>query len=258
MADSKDMWLGDDLNVGTIQDGAMKGIGIGNAFGNAFQRMLNLFARPIVLSTQALFRKDMGERFLDPNQAFLTIVVIIVATGVSFLSGLEGYRDPNNPFARSVPDARTTISLIVGAVWLAGFIAAVAWHFRVTLPKRGRDSILWHSRSNGVPRVPGITLPIELAIVWALSFLAFFAGLFGFGVLLFVSALFTLQSDLYLKTEFYNRVLDAIDSQIESEELGEAIERKLSPAQARGVQAWMPAHISDDYRKKVAKLFKRS
>ena len=105
--------------------------------------------------------------------------------------------------------------------------------------------------------MPRITLAMELAIVWALSFLAFLMGLLGFGVLLFLSALATLRSDLYLKTQFYNRVLDMIDDQIESEWLGEAVEKKLSPAQARGVQAWMPAHISDDYRRKVAKLFKK-
>jgi hypothetical protein len=225
----------------------------GYRLGKSIARVLMVLVRPIVLSTQALFRKDMGERFLTLNQTVLTGAVIVAAAAATFLGG---YQSAHTLAARQEADATAACAVIFGVLWLGGFVAAAVWHFQVTLRKRGRDTILWHSRSNGVPRVPQITFPMELAIVWGLTVLAYWFGLFGFGFLLMLSGLFAWQSDVCHKKEFYNRVLDQIDGQIESEWLGEAVEKRLSPAQAHGVDTWMPAHISDDYRRKVAGFLK--
>ena len=129
-------------------------------------------------------------------------------------------------------------------------------HCQITLRQRRNKAVLWHSRSDGTPRLPVLKLYVQLAILLVLAIVLFSTKLYGFGVLIALSLVLTFLVDYSAKKELYNRVLDAIDGQIASEWMGKAIEQRLSANDAHGLNASLLAHVSDEYRKKVAKLFK--
>jgi len=257
--------MADDDFGGAIADGAKTGLQIGAVISAVIAGLMMLLARPFVLVTQVLFRRDLGERYFDILQAMLSLVLIVAATAATVAT--------SGPTSSVVPqygaygevhyqtqinaDSRTTPAYAIGIVWVVAFLAASAWHFRVAIPRRYRNGIMWHSRSDGVPRLPAITESLEVVILIALTVLAYWFKLEGFAVLLTFSVLTTIMSNAKKKAELYNRVLDAIDGQIESEWLGKAIEERLTPKNAHGLDATLPVYVSDAYRQKVAKMFKR-
>ena len=141
---------------------------------------------------------------------------------------------------------------------MGAFVVASGWHYWMDLRLRRKAGGQWHSRSTGVPRIPGQNLIYELVFLGLLAGLAFVGHLWGIGDLLALSLILTAASERHARMQLYNRILDAVDGQIESEWLGKAIEERLSPARAHGLTASLPAHVSDEYRRKVATLFKGS
>jgi hypothetical protein len=223
------------------------------------------FARPIVLVTQVILRKDLGERYYTQVQTLLCVGLLLLATfGPSIVDpyGSGGGRSYYNPYTgvttyERAPQQNPTTAYICGDIWLVLFAVASSWHYWVSLRLRRKAGGQWHSRSNGLPRFPQQNLFYELALIGLLAGVAFVEHVWGIGILLSASFLLTAAAERHARQELYNRVLDAVDGQIESEWLGKAIEQRLSPAQTQGLSASLPAHVSDTYRKKVAELLKR-
>lgn len=251
--------MADDDFGDAMVSGAKSGVQIGAAIGAAIAGLMMLLARPFVLVTQVLFRKELGERYFDVIQVYLSLLLIIVATAATIWSADVSYNSSYGFYFRHTleSDFITTAGWVFGILWTVAFMAATAWHFYFTLPRRGRGGIMWHSRSDGIPWFPRITEVLEVVIIGALMVLAYWFKLEGFAVLLTFSFLTTIGTNAKKKAESYNRVLDAIDGQIESEWLGKAIEEKLTPSNAHGLNAPLPAYISNDYRKKIGQMFKR-
>jgi hypothetical protein len=70
--------------------------------------------------------------------------------------------------------------------------------------------------------------------------------------LLLISLAMSYLSDVATARQFWNRVLDAVDGQIEAEELGKAVQERLTPAQASGLNVCVPSYASAESRKKIA------
>jgi hypothetical protein len=79
----------------------------------------------------------------------------------------------------------------------------------------------------------------------------------GFTGLLTMSLLLGIAADQAAAKKFWNQVLDAVDGQIEAEELGKSVEKRLTPAQASGLNVCVPSYVSDESRKKIAGALNR-
>jgi len=254
-----------DLNFGGVLGQSVQdGVRIGNLIVNTFSWIFFLLSRPLVLVTQVFFRKELGERYLTGLQVTACLVLIFAAAAITVeTSTVTTYQNSYNNWGRVVRTEvtnvtwQTKVAYLLALLWIGGFLSVASRHFQITLRKRRTNGVLWHSRSDGTPRWSLSNIYVELAILIVLAVLLFWGKLYGFGVLVALSFAVTALADHHAKKQLYNRVLDAIDGQIESEWMGKAIEQRLSANDAQGLNASLPAHVSDEYRKKVAKLFKQ-
>jgi len=119
------------------------------------------------------------------------------------------------------------------------------------VPRRYRKGVRWHSTSDGVPRHSALTQEVQAAILLACCGVTRAVGLVEVSLLLMLSLLLWTAGEAHARGQFWNRVLDAIDGQIEGEELGDAVARRLSPAQASGMNVCVPSYVGDAYRRKI-------
>lgn len=80
-----------------------------------------------------------------------------------------------------------------------------------------------------------------------------FFGVPLLGLLMIYSAIHSAMNDAHAMSQFYNRILDAIDGQIEADNLTKAIEYRLEPTQIEGMLATLPANMSKDFRSKIVR-----
>jgi hypothetical protein len=246
--------------------GIKDGWRLGNQIAQVLSRIFFLLTRPLVLVTQVLFRKQMGERYFTPLQAGFSAALILIANAVTVIVCNPLWQNDYYYYPNSPAHVRAAFAGIVGDLWFIVFLLITGWHFRVTVPRRRKQDIRWYSRSDGLPRLPipafwGIDqvqcqLLFEVAVVVVLAIAAFCLRFYGFGVLLALSALITYAADAEERKRFHQRVLDAADGEIESQWLAEAIERRLSPDKTEGLKVSLPAACSKAYRQRVANLFR--
>lgn len=212
---------------------------VANTIQTIVLEVFNLFARPFVLVTRVLFHTELGERYFNEMQAALCMILIAAATLVSKATA-GGF------------------GVIIGIAWGAAFLYCTWEHFRTTVPNRYRNGIRWHSRSEGIPRLPEFSKVVQGIILAVATTLAFLIHLHGFGLLLLFSLMMSIMADLAAAKQFWNRMLDTVDGQIEAEELGKAIEQRLTPQQASGLNVCVPAYVSQESRRKMAAALNRS
>lgn len=257
---------GDKLQFAEALGGGVKdGVKIANTIMQAAAWIFFAFSRPVVLVTQVLLRKDLGERYFTVAQAALSILLILAAINAPIWiakldrgSSPSGYYDNyGNYYSRPVPSSPliSTANTVIGVLWIIGFAVASLWHFFVVAP-RLRDE-LWHSRCDGVPRLAFQNILVELVVLLILACIFLWTHVYGIGTLLALSFVLTAAADIHARKALYNHILDARDSKIDSEFLGKAIEDNLARAEAHGVNASLPAHVSMAYRRKLAEYFKK-
>jgi len=269
-----------ESDVDAIIKGGRDGAQIGKIAAQAIAWLFFIISRPAVLVTLVYLRKDLGERYFTVIQAVLGLLLIMLATGatVDFLRAPQSriLNYTSNPYINNYyrnnyynaypqyspygppPEApsstgRIDFALFVGGFWEISFALLAAKHFLITLRQRQKNGVLWHSRSDGTPRFKFLG---EVILLVLLAIFTYWTRLYGICALLSLSLFITFMADAHARKELYNRVLDVIDGQIESEWLGNAIERKLNPGQAHGLNAALPARVSNQYRRSVTKYFK--
>lgn len=234
---------------------AKSGVQTGEAFGKAIGHLFFLFSRPLGLVTQVFFRKDFGERYFTVAHAFGAYILIAAATFVTYrvpypreLWGATQRTFVTQEMIGNIEAIRQT-SVWVGVAWVAVFfLAHVQQSFGVW--RRHKAGGRWHSRCMGVPRVAIITETPQYVLGVALTAGALYLGYSGFAILFMVSVAQTAAADRWAAKEMYHRVLDSIDSEIESKNLGEAIQKRLSPQDAEGLHAQLPNRIGAHIKKR--------
>lgn len=234
-----------------IVSGAKKGGEYGRMIAQILIGVFFVLTRPICLVSQVLFRRDFGERHLTGFTALGGAALIGVATGVSVLMV-----DRNNvPWggleSSSLPSGRI-VPMVIGGVWLLLFVAGVKEQaYRVR--SRHRMGVRWHSWNSGVPRVSSMTGGVEMVLGIGLGIVMCFLGVPLLGLLMIFSAIHSAMNDAHAMSQFYNRILDTIDGQIEADNLTKAIEYRLEPTQIEGLLATLPTSMSKDFRSKIVR-----
>jgi hypothetical protein len=147
----------------------------------------------------------------------------------------------------------TSATILKAALWSwIGLVALASLDHRRRIRARYRLGTRWHSMCMGVPRLPGLTDYAQYAATAGIAVAAWYANLPMFAGLLAASLWAGWMQDEFAAKAFWNRVLDAVDAQIDAENLGKAVEARLKPAQAEGAFAYVPAYVSPEGRGRVA------
>lgn len=217
--------------------------------------------RPIHLTTDLIFRKNFGERYINPLHGLTTLGLV----------GAVGYTDRFFCGSRAVGwlaaliDPRWAI-LAVGLVWIAALIVALVLHVR-DIRERYRTGRIVHTRYHGqfvgfAFGPLGTVVPIErhptkdektageaVAVALGLAFgvVCFLFGLYHLLGLAIVSVILSDGARRAAAELFRQQMLDVIDARIEAENLGGAVMGRY-PIAPEGVTAPVPAIASTEYR----------
>lgn len=203
-----------------------------------FLAFLVSLIRPIATVTEKLYRRQMGERYFTRWNVFIGVPLIIAAClPLSILRG-RGL----DWMEWSITD---WVSVTIGCVWLAVFVWESVAHFR-DVRRRYRENVLWHSYCYGV----GFDKrPSDIAACCVIAGIA--AGwfhLYGIMLLLVFSGGFSVQMRAFEMMKMRKAYLDTIDGKIEQWCFAEAVRNRLTPGQAIGLVAPLPAYIPDESR----------
>ena len=173
------------------------------------------------ISVEVFLRYDFGERYLKPLAALLGfgwIYLIYIAYG-EYHDGAQAL-------------------LYFGYTFLAVCGLHIVW-----IQIRNQFGYRWHSKSTGVPWAPltwiapsqvTLFLLIEPGIVIGLALFAVARDQQLLGQYLIAAAVALVGKYLIQRAHFREKLLDAIDSQIESEVFAEALKGTPSPRKALG------------------------
>ncbi len=228
---------------------AKRGVQIGEAFATAFFYVIRLMLKPLALVTQVLVRRSFGERYFTDASVLLSMVLIAGGVGLTrtipvFSASHALYLWMAGTNWKLPPFFRPRQFYWIWAIWMILFVAA-AWENRIRAWLRNRKGERWHSRCVGVSRISGMGNVMQYLVVIGLAICADLTGDVVLSGLIVTSLSAAIVIDRGIAKDLYNRALDAIDGQIESEELGKAIEQRLSPKQASGLHARLPRRLSN-------------
>ena len=211
------------------------------------------FSRPFALLTQGIFRKDIGERYFTGFNAILGLVLLVGLTygSASMASGMGYYNSP--PFVmRMHASTRNTLAWVIGIGWIVCFAACTGLHFwKIRQRYQSSPPALWHSRCLGLPRVPLLYEKVQWVIQIALIVLTGWMGLLLYSIALLFSLLVWSTQDAIAKAMLQWEMLDRIDARIEMEYRDKAIEERLSPQRAAGLNVSLPSYVSDEMRRTI-------
>lgn len=232
-----------------------KAVNDGVRIGRAFASVFIMLIRPLILTTRVIIRKDLGERYLTPLNAMVGAILIVGAAWMTVAMPVKIETVVADrwgmPTRSLVIEDRATAAYVIGGVWAVLYLVGLIDH-RIRLRNRYANGIRWHSRCSGVPRLPNAREWAVYVAAGGIAFLGFYNHLPLLAVLLVGSIAFAILEDGHAAAEFWGRVLDAVDGQIESENLGKAVKDRLTPDRAEGVHAPVPGYVKDAYRLRVA------
>lgn len=225
---------------------ARDGWRIGATFANVFWNVVLFLIRPLGLLTQVFFRKEMGERYFSPLPTFVAAVILWATYMMTLrlpaptplLWLYLTVTDQREVTAFYVRDARIWIPV----VWAIVF-AIAAWENRIRAWRRNRNGVKWHSRSMGVPRIPGMGNLFQYTTLIVAAGLLDVMALSWFALLVLLSVAATMATDYSVARQLYNSVLDALDAELESETLNQAINERLTPKQLNGIALRLPKSL---------------
>lgn len=205
--------------------------------------ILQALIAPAVTTTQVILRRQLGERYFTGWNLFAGAGLIVSAAPLSLLT--RRYIDVSDFIYVGLPMV----------AWLGAFLYFGVTHF-ADVRRRYKDGNAWHSRCSGVSRWE-FALPrqlpmmaVEIAGVMLIGIICCFIGLLGFGILLIVSGHMAWLSWSISSMEFKTKILDSIDSQLESENLAAAIVERRKPKDTAGFEAPVPAYIPQAFRER--------
>lgn len=238
---------------------AKSGWRMGQEIVSAIFNVILILLRPLALLTQVFFRYRFGERYFTQGTLVGAFVLIFAANA---LSGMVPPPYPvarvyllitqTNEFTLPFSFANSVAWMLVGWVFV---LAAASWEnwFRIrAMHRRGEK---WHSRCAGIPRVPGMGNLIQYVVVGLAAICVDLTGASWFAILIAASLAATIVLDRAAARELYNKVLDVLDAEIESETLGAAVKQRLAPKDAHGLYARLPAYINSDTMDRIAMAF---
>jgi hypothetical protein len=236
----------------SVQDGVRLGKMIGG--------FLAILARPVSLTTQALFKKNMGERYFATWHAVVALGLILLASWASFQDTKSSQTRVTNSYGeRSIytQSGRFTPMrvYVVGGVWLTAFTFVTLVH-RARIRSRYERGERWHSRCSGEPIHEQLRPWARYLATAGIGLGLYKLRLEPIAGLVWVSLIVTMMDDEWERWLFYSAVLDAVDGQIEAEHLAVAVEKRSKPSEVAGVVAPLPSYISDSYRLKVAEAIR--
>lgn len=215
---------------------------------NAMLSIVMACVRPIATLTEVFFRKDMGERYFTAWNVFVGWVLL---AGIGVLQRFLLAPGRYDYYGRFYPKDEW------GATEWAPYIALGVWALLFTLLaneqrhaviRRYNKGIRWHSGNCGIRRLPlpyviekGIPFVVGIALALALR-------LYMLGGLMVLSGIVSIALRYYEALKFRERLLDIIDGQIEQENLAKVVKDRLKPEQTEGLQAPLPAYVSDEFR----------
>lgn len=211
--------------------------------GRVLLLILQALIAPAVTTTQVMLRRQLGERYFTGWNLVAGAGLIMAAAPLSLVT-------------RRYIDVSDLIYVGLAMVaWLGGFVYFGVKHF-ADVRHRYRDGQVWHSRCSGVSRID-FPLPkqipmeaVEIAGVMLIGLICCFIGLLGFGLLLIASGNMAWLSWSISAMEFKTKILDSIDSQIESENLAAAVVERRKPKDTVGFEAPVPAYIPQAFRER--------
>jgi uncharacterized protein YqgC (DUF456 family) len=224
---------------------------ITDAMIHAVLALLVMLIRPVATLTEIFFRKDMGERYFTSWNAIAGYWILAFASiplGMPW-PGRGGY-DELGIYRTATSSTSKEAWLFIAFAWSAALTVCTFLQYQ-SVKKRYVEGGRWHSRNVGVPRYPSLSIYIEkaLPIVAGVAIMWWFQ-IYGFGLLLIVSGVVSILLRLYEAHMFRERVMDVIDGQIEQEYLGKAVMERSKPGEVDGLQAPLPAYVSQKFRQK--------
>jgi len=224
--------------------------------GRMFAQAITVLLKPLAIITQMFYRKEMGERYVQQWHILVGAGFICLATYASANGTIYESRVVQDTFGQlrstEVPASRThPLAYWIGGAWLVVFFLACTEH-RLRIRGRYKRGQRWHSMCLGVPRLPILTELVQAICTGGLVYASYHFRMEPIAALLFSSLVAGASIDEVTKRMFWNQVLDTIDAQIEAEQIGKAIQQRLSPAQAEGVAARVPAALTGRSRKEIA------
>ncbi len=238
-----------------LERGFSDGMAIGRRVGDVLTYAFQILSRPLALLTQVFYRKDMGERYFTPIGFFWGLALLGLATfGSRYLLSTTtvGVR---TQWGGVVPETQYVLSPLigygVGVAWIAVLAVAYSRH-TVSVRARYTSGERWHSRTAGVPRMPGLIDPVQYAVTGVLAAACFYFGLPGYGALFAASLVAGMGADQMARLRFWSLVLDQVDARIEAENLGKAVAQRLAPASVEGLEAPVPGYVSEEWRRRNA------
>lgn len=225
---------------------AREGWRIGEMFANVIVNIGLFLIRPLGVLTQVFFRKDMGERYLTPLTVTVALLLVLLAYRMTVTTV------PPTPlidlYARwSEAKVVETLAFRNCKYWIPGIwttlFAAAVWENKVRSWMRYRRGERWHSRSMGSPRIPGLGNLFQYILTALAAVSLEWMTLSWMALLVCLSLAATVITDYAVARQLYNSVLDALDGQLESETLNQAINERLTPKQLNGITLRLPKSL---------------
>jgi len=207
----------------------------------------------LAIASEPFFRVNMGQRYLDSGARTTGLVLWLAAAVLSFFFGglctqwtanllrQEWLWNFAAAYGQYVP---LGIGLGFGAIFLllaaSDQNTALLRHFDGGTPR--------HSMSRGEPRIKDKTTQEFVVVLMALFFLAFAMPV---GFLFCVSRVFCGLSEAKQQEAIFTRYLDAIDAQIEAEQLESALLGN-SPPENTYLYKPLPEKFQGDLRTNIA------
>jgi hypothetical protein len=198
-----------------------------------------VFTRPVVVTTDILLRKDMGERYLTPLVAATGAVLIGAATkGSAMIVEAAAYRTypPTKPWP-------LTPIWMIGVLWLLAYFIGVGLN-TLAIRKREAAGVRWHSYCNGDWRLPRFSPSMQRLLLFLLSLLLVWLGAYPLGILLSWSTLQSITVEGQIARRMRNAVLDVRDDEIANANLQAALEQRPA-AQSEGLLIPLPKKLAD-------------
>lgn len=252
-----------DLN---LIGNANQGVEIGRATGQAFLHLFQAIARPLTLTTGVFFRRNFGERYFTIPQVIMAAAVVLLAALATQAVGLGNVwpkaNAPSDSFSVSpMRNAQPPVAVsrhsqgyegwIVGLIWVAA-LAGAAVEQAQEMRRRDHAGRRWHSYSPGVPRAPWCdTLGASLITIAAATAFWWF-GLYAFAGLAVISMMLSLVTEHAARRALWNKMLDVIDAQIESDQLQRAVDEHAGPMQNEGLTLALPARARKQFSSATA------
>lgn len=232
----------------------------GMKYAQMMMAVLSYLVRPLSLTTQFLFKKDWGERYFAHWHGCVAMILITLAGYVCMRDARPTVFTSTNIYGQTYSydkDPVLSSKLVYGVAggWLVLFLIAWGIHQR-RIRRRYATGDVWHSRCSGVPVFEGLKDWVRYVATAALAFGAFKLRLEPVMALIVVSLLVTIVTDEAERRAFHNMILDTIDAEIEAKHLAEAVANRKRPQDVEGMNAALPAYVSNTYRTRAGEAIR--